>query len=73
MITRMNAVSVYVADQNRSRDFYANQLGFEVLMDAPIGQGRVNLARTERRADQPGADEADGRHALLRSISTRKH
>ena len=40
MITRINTVSVFVTDQDRSRDFYADLLGFEVLMDAPMGQGR---------------------------------
>jgi lactoylglutathione lyase len=45
MITRINTVSVFVTDQDRSRAFYADQLGFEVLMDAPMGQGRwIQLA-----------------------------
>jgi lactoylglutathione lyase len=40
MITQINTVSVFVDDQDRARDFYTEKLGFEVLMDAPMGQGR---------------------------------
>jgi len=45
MITRINTVSVFVSDQARARDFYASVLGFEVLMDEPMGEGRwIQLA-----------------------------
>ena len=38
MITRLNTVSLYVTDQERSREFYVNVLGFEVRTDAQIGE-----------------------------------
>jgi lactoylglutathione lyase len=45
MITRINTVSVFVSDQARARDFYAGVLGFDVLMDEPMGEGRwIQLA-----------------------------
>jgi lactoylglutathione lyase len=37
MITRINTVSLYVADQERSLKFYADVLGFEVRTDALMG------------------------------------
>ncbi len=37
MITKINSVSLYVADQGRARDFYVNDLGFEVKRDADMG------------------------------------
>jgi lactoylglutathione lyase len=40
MITRINTVSVFVTDLDRARDFYSKQLGLEVVMDEPMGQGR---------------------------------
>jgi lactoylglutathione lyase len=45
MITRINSVSVVVSDQDRSLAFYTEKLGFELQMDAPMGQSRwVQLA-----------------------------
>jgi catechol 2,3-dioxygenase-like lactoylglutathione lyase family enzyme len=38
MITKVNTVSLYVADQERSRVFYVDVLGFEVRTDAPMGE-----------------------------------
>jgi lactoylglutathione lyase len=37
MITRINTVSLYVTDQNRSLDFYVGALGFHVTTDADMG------------------------------------
>lgn len=45
MITAINSVSVVVSDQDRSLAFYTEKLGFELQMDAPMGQSRwVQLA-----------------------------
>ena len=45
MITRISAVSVVVSDQDRSLAFYSQKLGFELQMDAPMGQSRwIQLA-----------------------------
>ena len=37
MITKINAVSLYVVDQERSLRFYVDALGFEVRTDASMG------------------------------------
>lgn len=39
MITHVGTVSVYVADQDRAKDFYVNTLGFELRTDAPLYPG----------------------------------
>lgn len=45
MITGISTVSVVVSDQDRSLAFYTEKLGFEVQMDAPMGQTRwIQLA-----------------------------
>ena len=45
MITGISTVSVVVSDQDRSLAFYTEKLGFELLMDAPMGQSRwIQLA-----------------------------
>jgi predicted enzyme related to lactoylglutathione lyase len=45
MITGISTVSVTVSDQDRSLAFYTNKLGFELQMDAPMGQSRwIQLA-----------------------------
>jgi lactoylglutathione lyase len=38
MITHIKLVGVYVKDQEKALDFYANQLGFEVLANEPYGE-----------------------------------
>lgn len=38
-ITGMRVVSVPVSDQDRARDFYVQQLGFELRADAPMASG----------------------------------
>ncbi|MEN3358538.1 MAG: lactoylglutathione lyase [Mycobacteriales bacterium] len=38
MITELNTVALYVADQERSRAFYVDVLGFEVRTDAQMGE-----------------------------------
>lgn len=41
MIDRMNTTGIYVDDGEKAYDFYANKLGFTVLMDKKIGdEGR---------------------------------
>jgi catechol 2,3-dioxygenase-like lactoylglutathione lyase family enzyme len=40
MIIRLNNVPLYVTDQERSREFYVDKLGFEVRTDAEMGPGR---------------------------------
>jgi lactoylglutathione lyase len=40
MITKLNTVPLYVRDQERSRAFYVDTLGFEVRVDAEMGPGR---------------------------------
>jgi lactoylglutathione lyase len=37
MITKINTVTLYVSDQDRSRDFYVEQLGFQVRREADMG------------------------------------
>lgn len=37
MITRINTVTLYVSDQDKARDFYVEQLGFQVRRDADMG------------------------------------
>jgi predicted enzyme related to lactoylglutathione lyase len=45
VITGISTVSVVVSDQDRSLAFYTEKLGFELLMDAPMGQSRwIQLA-----------------------------
>lgn len=39
MIQRLSHTQVYVIDQDAARDFYVNKLGFEVRMDASMGNG----------------------------------
>ena len=40
MITRVKHVGVFMSDQARALDFYANKLGFEVLTDEDWGGGK---------------------------------
>jgi len=45
VITSISSVSVVVSDQDRSLAFYTEKLGFELQMDAPMGQSRwIQLA-----------------------------
>jgi lactoylglutathione lyase len=39
MIDRLGTVCVFVADQDRAKDFYTNVLGFELRTDAPLYPG----------------------------------
>ena len=39
MIDRVGTVCVFVADQDRAKDFYTNVLGFELRADAPLYPG----------------------------------
>jgi predicted enzyme related to lactoylglutathione lyase len=36
-ITKASTVGIYVSDQERALDFYTNALGFEKLVDEPMG------------------------------------
>ena len=38
MITRLSHVSVFALDQDSAKDFYVNQLGFEVRADVSMGE-----------------------------------
>jgi lactoylglutathione lyase len=38
MITKINTVALYVADQGRARDFYVDALGFDVTTDVDMGE-----------------------------------
>jgi predicted enzyme related to lactoylglutathione lyase len=45
VITGISSVSIVVSDQDRSLAFYTQKLGFELQMDAPMGQSRwIQLA-----------------------------
>ena len=37
VITRARSIGIYVTDQERALAFYRDTLGFEVLMDTPMG------------------------------------
>jgi lactoylglutathione lyase len=37
MLKNVRTISVWVSDQDRSVDFYVNTLGFEKIMDVPMG------------------------------------
>lgn len=39
MITKVGTVSVFVADQERAKQFYTEKLGFELRADAPLYPG----------------------------------
>ena len=39
MILQVGTVSVYVADQERAKNFYTNKLGMELRTDAPLYPG----------------------------------
>ena len=39
-ITHLQLISLPVADQDRSRDFYVGVLGFDLVRDNPIGPGQ---------------------------------
>lgn len=36
MFTKVSTVSLFVADQQRAKDFYVNKLGWELRSDAPL-------------------------------------
>jgi len=38
MITRMNTTGVWVDNGEKAHDFYANKLGFKVMMDKKLGE-----------------------------------
>jgi predicted enzyme related to lactoylglutathione lyase len=40
MITQISTVSIFVSDQDRALAFYTEKLGFELILDAPMGQSR---------------------------------
>ncbi len=39
MISRVSTVSLFVADQERAKEFYTNVLGFKLRTDAPLYPG----------------------------------
>lgn len=52
MITRMSHVSIFVLNQQEAKEFYTRKLGFEIITDAPMGDGISWL--TLGMKDQPG-------------------
>ena len=38
MITKARSIGIYVTDQDRALEFYADKLGFEVHQDTPMGE-----------------------------------
>ncbi len=42
MIDRIQTVCLFVADQDRAKDFYTRVLGFELRADAPLYPGATN-------------------------------
>jgi catechol 2,3-dioxygenase-like lactoylglutathione lyase family enzyme len=42
MINRVGNVTVFVADQDRAKEFYTNILGMEVHSDQPVYPGSQN-------------------------------
>ena len=42
MINKVGTVCIYVADQDRAKDFYVNKLGFELHTDQPLFPGAPN-------------------------------
>ncbi len=42
MIDRIQTVCLFVADQDRAKDFYTRVLGFELRTDAPLYPGATN-------------------------------
>jgi catechol 2,3-dioxygenase-like lactoylglutathione lyase family enzyme len=50
---RLGSVPVYVSDQQRALEFYRDSLGFEVVMDVPLGPD----ARWLVVAPEPGGPE----------------
>ncbi|MBM0236997.1 VOC family protein [Micromonospora sp. ATA32] len=78
MISKLNIVPLYVTDQERSREFYVDKLGFEVRTDAEMAPGQrwlevapkgVPRTAVHRRRDELAALERD-RKGNLRSISS---
>ncbi len=42
MITHVGTVCIFVADQDRAKDFYVNKLGFDLHTDQPLYPGAKN-------------------------------
>jgi catechol 2,3-dioxygenase-like lactoylglutathione lyase family enzyme len=42
MINKVGTVCIFVADQDRAKDFYVNTLGFELRTDQPVFPGAPN-------------------------------
>ncbi|MBX3080670.1 MAG: VOC family protein [Anaerolineae bacterium] len=42
MFNKVGTVCIFVADQDRAKDFYVNTLGFELRQDQPIYPGAAN-------------------------------
>src|ERR1044072_5417296 len=66
-LTRVGRVAVSVADTDRSIEFYVDKLGFEKVVDVPMGPGMRwvevalrNTPRTIALAPPPEGKEAGG-------------
>jgi lactoylglutathione lyase len=42
MINKVGTISLFVADQDRAKEFYTNTLGLELRTDAPLAPGSPN-------------------------------
>src|SRR5439155_11116843 len=62
---RLGTITVFISDSERSRRFYLDQLGFRLVLDAPLQSGGTSLAVTPPDgtavlslvAPQPGSEE----------------
>lgn len=39
MLSAVRSVGLYVGDQDRAKEFWTQQVGFELLQDTPMGEG----------------------------------
>lgn len=83
-ITAVGTVAVPVSDQDRALGFYVDQLGFEVRMDVPFGDGRwitvappgaaTTIALLPAGSDIPlgirlWTEDADADHGQLKALA----
>jgi catechol 2,3-dioxygenase-like lactoylglutathione lyase family enzyme len=63
-LTRIQLLSVPVADQDRARDFYVGTLGFDLVADSPMGPAqRWVQVRPQGRPDIHHAGHLVRHHA----------
>src|SRR5581483_8479892 len=83
MITHISLTTVFVSDQDKALDFYANKLGFEVRADDTMGDMRwiqvaprgaqtsIVLAQGEGGTTEKLGLDADDLEATYRELSSR--